>query len=607
MNEQYPNTNHSIKPPSSKKKRDEENRAEEKSAEQNWYAKLHPMGKHDDALTTVNKRKNLLNLSLFFRIWLAVGIIIIISGIVIFNQLFNYVRPVTQQVIEDTLVDTAMLLSASLQAPMQSGEIKSSQYKAMLDTAFALPNLPDKQNRYASPHELDILDTWYHHKTHSSFRVYVTDAKGHVVYDSLAGAKNAEGKDYSKWNDVYLTLQGKYGARTTRSNKDDQSTSVMYVAQPIYAPNSANQEIIGVVSVGKPTATVLPYLDATRQRMLSTSLFISIITLVMAGLVAWWLKQSMMLVTRYTQSLAQDAKKPYFYLASELNELTDTIEDMKHRLENKAYVNDYVHTLTHELKSPLTAIRASGELLEASDLEDEDRLMLSQTITEQSIKLQSLIDRLLLLAKIEQPTFKLAIQTINPDELIRRLITNYEIQCLQQQVHIDYNCDLTDSNIEVLADEFWLTQALQNIIDNAVYFSHSHVVIHLTDHKRHNDTSAIEINIFNDGDLIPDYALSKVFDRYFSLSHQHNKAILNRLNEDSSIKSSHAKKGTGLGLTLVKQVIERHDGHIVIHNIQAPDVEDNRQSAITANCDSASTSGVLVCIHLPIKPKKTSD
>ncbi|WP_227525996.1 hypothetical protein [Psychrobacter sp. FDAARGOS_221] len=88
-----------------------------------------------------------------------------------------------------------------------------------------------------------------------------------------------------------------------------------------------------------------------RATDVNCSLIISIVTLIMAGLVAWWLRQSTLLVTRYTQSLAQDTKKPYFYLGRELNELTDTIESMKHRLENRAYVTDYVHTLTHELKA----------------------------------------------------------------------------------------------------------------------------------------------------------------------------------------------------------------------------------------------------------------
>ena len=595
----------------------------------NWYAKLHPFGKstkqahieHPDKLASQP-----LNLSLFFRIWLAVAVIIIISGTVVFIQLFDYVRPITQQVIEDTLVDTAKLLAISLEQPVATGQIYDANFQASLDRAFADPNLPKEQpytSRYINHQHLDTLSTWYQQKTHSSFRVYVTDATGKVIYDSTPAPNNAKGQSYQSWNDVYLTLNGHYGARTTRKNPDDSSTSMMYVAQPI---KNSRGNIIGVVSVGKPMATILPYLDATRQRMLTTCLFISLLALLLAGLVAWWLQQSMRLVTRYTQSLAEDEKKPYFYLGRELNELTDTIEDMKHRLENRAYVTDYVHTLTHELKSPLTAIRACGELLEDEGLDSDDRLMLSQTISEQSLKLQHLIDRLLLLAKIEQPTFKLNNERLNLTDLLQTLISHNESKSLndnipivfhiepkdkkpQQPHHLDkhqnekqdYITSQADEAIYITADRFWLTQALQNILDNALYFAHAYVEIcyDINVHSTHKKTThsangakQVVISIFNDGELIPDYALGKVFERYFSLSHQHIPA-------HSNLPSG--KKGTGLGMTLVQQVIERHAGSVHITNVNnyAKNPVNNQLNNQQGN-RSKGTKGVLVTINLPL-------
>jgi two-component system sensor histidine kinase CreC len=65
-------------------------------------------------------------------------------------------------------------------------------------------------------------------KNQVSHRIYVTDAKGIVLLDSSG---EALGKDYSRWNDVYLTLRGQYGARSTRSDPNDESTSVMHVAR----------------------------------------------------------------------------------------------------------------------------------------------------------------------------------------------------------------------------------------------------------------------------------------------------------------------------------------------------------------------------------------
>ncbi|MGB2139624.1 MAG: two-component system sensor histidine kinase CreC [Psychrobacter sp.] len=562
-------------------------------SQNNWYTKLHPMGTSQQQA----QPKQPLNLSIFFRIWLAVALILIVSGIVVFTQLFEHVKPTAQQVIEDTLLDTSKMMAANLQEPVQSGQISNTAYQQQLDSAFIAQPASFKDHSIKSKtaktaYNLDN-EPEYKQKTASSFRLYVTNSQGIVLYDSLPASDNAEGADYSRWNDVYLTLRGQYGARSTPDTNSTRGSSIMYVAQPI---KDDLGHLIGVVSVGKPVDSVLPYLDNTRQRMLITTLLISIVSLILAGLVAWWLQQSISLVTRYTSALAEDTKKPYFYLAHELNSLTDTIESMKHRLENRAYVSDYVHTLTHELKSPLTAIRASGELLEDDNLDLDDRQMLSQAIGEQSIKMQQLIDRLLLLAKVEQPTFRLNRQAISLTPILTSLIKDSSVKVQQRHLtpikllidHKQINHIAAEqvyspallAKTTVAADRFWLVQALQNVLDNAIYFADAEVRIELT-----TASSSVTVDIFNDGQPLADYAIAKAFDRYFSLSHQ---------KQSPQANGNHLKKGTGLGLTLVKQVIEHHGGSVSIDN-----VDDYINHTATKTLSSPS-QGVLVRIILPL-------
>ena len=555
----------------------------------NWYTKLHPIGASQQQVQS----KKLLNLSIFFRIWLAVALVLIVSGTVVFTQLFEHVKPTAQQVIEDTLLDTSKMMAANLQQPLQSGRLLESTYQRQLDSAFVATERQIKNNRLYDVNN----EPKYKLKSVSSFRLYVTDSSGVVLYDSLPAPMSAEGEDYSRWNDVYLTLKGQYGARSTPDTNSTRDSSIMYVAQPI---KDDRGQLIGVVSVGKPIDSVLPYLDNTRQRMLITTLLISIVALILAGLVAWWLKQSISLVTRYTSALAEETKKPYFYLGNELNSLTDTIETMKHRLENKSYVSDYVHTLTHELKSPLTAIRASSELLEDEELDKDDRQMLSQAIGEQSLKMQHLIDRLLLLAKVEQPTFRLNRQAISIIPMLANLIKDNTSKTQQRDLTpialvvnetLNHKHSIKDNDqstpipevttgleIMVYGDRFWLVQTLQNVLDNAIYFAKSTVSIRVT-----SDAKIATIDIFNDGSPLPEYALTKAFDRYFSLSHQRPFSQVNS-------NRRHLKKGTGLGLTLVKQVVEHHGGNVAISNI-----------AITDNHDR----GVRVRITLPLTKIKS--
>ena len=142
------------------------------------------------------------------------------------------VRPSAKRVVEDSLVDTSRLL-----AVMVADDVATLD-KNELNQSF------NKHLAHVFTGADDLL--WYHQKDKSTYHLYITDKQGVVIYDS----KNASvGADFSRWNDVYLTLQGKYGARST----DVDGHSVMYVASPIIHQD----KLIGVLSVGKPTQTLV--------------------------------------------------------------------------------------------------------------------------------------------------------------------------------------------------------------------------------------------------------------------------------------------------------------------------------------------------------------
>ncbi|MFN3290232.1 MAG: two-component system sensor histidine kinase CreC [Acinetobacter sp.] len=489
-------------------------------------------------------------MSIFIRIWFFFGLIILL-GLWFMSYTFNQqVKPNVRQVVEDTLAENANIIAMLVAEDVHENKVGTAQFDEKIQKAL---------NRKLN------ANIWQHNKKEINQQIYITDAKGTVIYDSQG---IATGQDYSRWNDVYLTLQGKYGVRSTRSYEGDPNSSTMFIAAPIYYQTAQNQQqkLIGVVSIGKPNSSVQPYIRRAEDQLLRQAAWITLLSLFLASLVAYWLKHSIDRVRKYAQALAPVNQTPYFRSAKELNQVAQAVENMREKLEDRAYVEHYVNTLTHELKSPLTAIQASAELLK-EDLPLNDQQQFAQHIHAQSQRLKLLIDRMLLLTRLEKSKHQIELQNFNLSELIQQVLDQQASQLQSKKIQ----CLLDiEANCIIQADRFWLQQTIANLLDNALDFSAESSKILIQLHRQAHQS--IQLQIFNEGEWIPEYALSQVFDTYFSLP-----------------RPITQQRSSGIGLSIVKQVIEQHHGQIQIQNIQ-----ENNIAIIQPH-----QQGVLVSIVLP--------
>lgn len=380
------------------------------------------------------------------RIFLVYLLFIGLTGYFVLGTVIEQIRPGVRQSTEETLVDTANLMAEILRDDFKAGTLNQNRWPQLLK---------------AYGERQPAATIWGLPKNQVSHRIYVTDAKGIVVLDSSGVAV---GRDYSRWNDVYLTLRGQYGARSSRSVADDPSSSVMHVGAPI----RDNGRIIGVVTVAKPNSSLQPYIDRTERRLLLYGIGLIGLGLVLGALLSWWLSSALRRLTTYAQAVSQGQRVEVpHYRGGEFEQLAHALEHMRTQLEGKAYVERYVHTLTHELKSPLAAIRGAAELLQ-SDMPAAQHQRFVSNIDSESVRMQQLIERLLNLAQVEQRQ-GLEEQVAVPlaallDELLEARSGWIERRQLRIERHIAADLALT-------GEAFLLRQALGNLLDNALDFT----------------------------------------------------------------------------------------------------------------------------------------
>ena len=456
------------------------------------------------------------------RIFLVYFLFVGLAGWFVLSTVMDEIRPGVRQSTEETLVDTANLLAEILRDEVKAGSLAQSR-------------LPQLLKAYGQ--RQPQAQIWGVQKSSVNHRIYVTDAKGIVLLDSSG---EALGQDYSRWNDVHLTLKGQYGARSTRENAEDEDSSVMYVAAPI----KDGERIIGVVSVAKPNSSLQPYIERSQRRLGWLGAGLIGLGLLIGGVLSWWLSGSLRKLTRYAQAVSEGRRAELPALrGGELTQLAQAVQKMRTELEGKAYVEQYVHTLTHELKSPLAAIRGAAELLEG-EMPAVQRKRFVDNIANEGERLQQLIERLLNLALVEQRQGLEEHVAIDLRVLVEELLQSQAARIESAGLQVD---NRIEAGCQVRGERFLLRQALSNLLDNALDFTPAGGVLRFTAEAA---AGQVTVHLFNQGEAIPEYALPRLSERFYSLP-----------------RPSSGRKSTGLGLNFVEEVAGLHGGRLQVGNV----------------------------------------
>jgi two-component system sensor histidine kinase CreC len=281
-----------------------------------------------------------LGIRLFFGVFLIVGV----AAFFVMRVFVDEVKPGVRQAMESSLVDTATVLAELASDDLRSGHIADGAFARHVDDAS---------------HRRLGANVWKFQKDRFDYRIYVTDARGIVLYDSKGIDK---GRDYSRWNNVQRTLRGQYGARSSPESAGDRVNTVMHVSAPI---RDASGAIIGVLTVANPNRTTEPFIAASQQQILRQGGWLLALSALIGLAMVVWLARGIGRLNAYAQAVsAGERAQPPPGRRDEIGDLGRALETMRRKLDGKEYVEGYVQTLTHEMKGPLAAIRGAAELLQ---------------------------------------------------------------------------------------------------------------------------------------------------------------------------------------------------------------------------------------------------
>jgi signal transduction histidine kinase len=266
----------------------------------------------------------------------------------------------------------------------------------------------------------------------------------------------------------------------------------------------------------------------------------------------WWLsRRSLDQLQRITDAAAHtEAGTPMKEIlrshnGDEFDRLTEVFNDMRQRLESSfEQVRAFTLAASHELKTPLTIMRADVETaLQKLPVSDTKQVNWMENLVDEIDRLARIVDQLTFLSKADAGLVEIASKRVDLTALVSD--ATEDAQTLASVNRIEVTCQ-SDPGVCIMGDPLRLRQMLLNLIDNAVKYNHQDGRLDITLHKHQE---VVRLQMKNTGQSLPLNQQSRVFERFFRGEQRNDDAI----------------EGSGLGLNIVRWVVESHHGTVTFY------------------------------------------
>ena len=218
------------------------------------------------------------------------------------------------------------------------------------------------------------------------------------------------------------------------------------------------------------------------------------------------------------------------------------LSDISKIIELEKVKKDFIVNISHELKTPLTAIKGFIETLEEEEnIKNKDYVNIIRRHTDRLI---NIVNDLLFLSKLEEKDEKLEIEKVDMQELISKILKMFEQKLKSKNLRLKF--EITDELLLISVDPFKIEQMFINLIDNAIKYTDEGEISISLERK----DKSLKIEIKDEGIGIPKEHLPRIFERFYVVDKSHSRKL----------------GGTGLGLSIVKHIILLHNGSIDVES-----------------------------------------
>lgn len=254
-------------------------------------------------------------------------------------------------------------------------------------------------------------------------------------------------------------------------------------------------------------------------------------------------KNSITLTKGQTKLFIEIVAVPFFNESNDLRGLVFVFHDITELKHVDQIRKDFVANVSHELKTPITSIKGFAEtMLDDDEIEPTMLRKFLTIIYKESDRLQSLIDDLLELTKLEREEFNIELKRVNFSMIVNDCVTFIKELANKRNLELKLN---VDSDLFLIGDAARLKQVILNLLYNAISYSKDNGQIVVTAKRTH---PWIELTIRDNGIGISEEMIDRIFERFY------------RVDQARSRETG----GTGLGLAIVKHIVESHEGVIEV-------------------------------------------